>query len=452
MGGLTNIAAPRVWSEFGDRGEGIVVASVDSGVQYDHPALVGRYRGNHGDGTFDHNYNWYDPTGICPSAAPCDNAKRGTRTMGTMVGDDGAGNQIGVAPGAKWITAKGCESYDCSGTSLIAAGQWILAPTDLDGRNPRPDLHPDIVNNSWSGESNDPWFHQMVDAWRAAGIFPMFANGDTGPGCGSAESPGDYPETYSTGAYGSDNVIALNSARGASREDNGLKPNISAPGVDIRSSVPGNQYDSSSGTTMAAPHVSGTVALIWSAAPSLRGDVAATMSLLDRTATDANDTTCGGTADDNNVYGEGRLNAYRAVEAAPRGLAGRVTGTVTNAADGSPIAGATVSAEGLASTTGADGRYTLAVPAGERVLTVSAYGYSTRTATVTVPAGGAVNHDFALAALPLVTVSGGVTDGSGHGWPLYAKIDVSGRPGGPVFTNPATAGSRSPCRATPRTG
>ena len=80
-------------------------------MQFDHPALVRQYRGNNGDGTFDHNYNWFDPAGVCvPSTAPCDNDGHGTHTMGTMVGDDGGANQIGVAPGAKWIAAKGCES------------------------------------------------------------------------------------------------------------------------------------------------------------------------------------------------------------------------------------------------------------------------------------------------------------------------------------------------------
>ncbi|MFC7547276.1 S8 family serine peptidase [Plantactinospora sp. GCM10030261] len=436
--GLTNVEAPRVWTEFGVRGEGIVVANIDSGVQYDHPALVGKYRGNSGGGGFDHNYSWFDPAGICPDPAPCDNNDHGTHTMGTMVGDDGAGNQIGVAPGAKWIAAKGCETNSCSDASLLAAGQWVLAPTDLNGQNPRPDLHADVVNNSWGGGQDDPWYQQTVAAWRAAGMFPMFSNGNDGPGCGTAGSPGDYPETYSAGAYGIDNSIADFSSRGASQVDGGLKPNIAAPGDDVRSSVPGDGYARFNGTSMAAPHVSGTVALMWSAAPSLRGDLAATMALLDDTATDMDATTCGGTVDDNNVFGEGRLNAYKAVEAAPRGPVGRISGTVTKAADGAPLAGATVTAGDRSATTGPDGRYALTLPAGEYPLTASAYGYVAQTATVTLPEGGAVEQNFALAVAPSVTVSGTVTDGSGHGWPLYAKIEVAGRPGGPVFTNPVT--------------
>ncbi|RLP91816.1 peptidase S8 [Micromonospora sp. BL4] len=436
--GLANINAPQVWSEFGDRGEGVVVASIDSGVQYDHPALVGAYRGNLGGGTFDHDYNWYDPAEVCPSAAPCDNNDHGTHTTGTMVGDDGAGNQIGVAPGARWIAAKGCESTSCSDASLLAAGQWVLAPTDLAGQNPRPDLRPDVVNNSWGGAGGDPWYQQTVAAWRAAGMFPVFSAGNDGPACGSAGSPGDNPGAYAVGSYDVDNAISDFSGRGDATDPNAYKPNVAAPGSNVRSSVPGNGYAAFDGTSMAAPHVSGTVALVWSAAPSLKGDIAATEELLDRTARDVDAITCGGTAADNNVFGAGRLDAYAAVRTAPRGPVGRLVGVVSAAADGDPIAGATVGDGTRSVTTGPDGRYALTVPAGEATVTVSAYGYAGQSTTVTVAEGGAVTRDFALVANPTVTVSGRVTDGSGHGWPLYARIEVAGRPGGPVFTDPAT--------------
>src|SRR5690606_18118605 len=156
--GLSNIRAPEAWEAFGAQGEGIVVANIDTGVQFDHPALVNQYRGNLG-GSFDHNYNWFDPAGVCgsPESGPCDNADHGTHTMGTIVGDDLAGNQIGVAPRARWIAAKGCEDLNCSNEALLSSGQWLLAPTDLNGENPRPDLRPNIINNSWSGFAGDPF-------------------------------------------------------------------------------------------------------------------------------------------------------------------------------------------------------------------------------------------------------------------------------------------------------
>ena len=229
--GLNAIHAPDVWSTFNDRGEGIVVSSIDTGVRYTHQALVGKYRGNEGGGNFDNNYNWWDPLHECPTGDPCDTDTHGTHTMGTMVGDDGdpGTNQIGVAPHAKWILAKGC----CLDTALISSGQWILAPTDLNGQNPRPDLRPDIVNNSWGGGSGDPFFQPEVQAWIAAGIFPAFSNGNSGPACGTAGSPGDLPETYAAGAFDQNGNIAGFSSRGPSAFGGIIKPNIAAPGVNV---------------------------------------------------------------------------------------------------------------------------------------------------------------------------------------------------------------------------
>jgi subtilisin family serine protease len=325
---LANIRADRVWSDFQDRGEGIVVATIDTGAQFNHPALVQHYRGSLGNGAFDHNYNWFDPSSVCgsPSLVPCDNTGHGTHTTGTIVGDDGAGNQVGVAPGARWITAKGCETNFCSGSALLAAGQWVLAPTNLSGANPRPELRPDIVSNSWSGGAGSTWFQQVVRDWVASGIFPVFANGNAGPGCGSAHSPGDYPESYAVGAYGSSNTIASFSSRGPSVLG-GVKPDISAPGVSVRSSVPGGSYSSWSGTSMATPHVAGTVALIWSIAPEMIGDINATRTVLDVSAIDTSDTSCGGTAADNDVYGDGRLDAFEAVTEAVKDDGCTVKGT-----------------------------------------------------------------------------------------------------------------------------
>jgi subtilisin family serine protease len=409
---VNDIGAPNVWSTFGDRGENIVVANIDTGVQFDHPAVVGAYRGNLHNGSFDHNYNWFDPENVCGTPAPCDNVAHGTHTMGTMVGDDRGGNQIGVAPGAKWIAAKGCETNSCSLDALLRSGQWVMAPTDLSGNNPRPDLRPNIVNNSWGDGPTDPFYEATVQAWLASGIFPAFANGNAGPSCNTAGVPGAYPESYAVGAFDINHNIASFSSRGPSGVDGSIKPDISGPGVNVRSSVPGNGYDVFSGTSMATPHLAATVALMWSAAPSLIGQIGATETLLDSTADDMSDLSCGGTAGNNNVWGEGRLNAFNAVEQSPRGPTGTLQGTVSGG--GGPIAGATVQATGPTNrtvTTDANGQYSAVLPIDSYSVSASAFGFVTQTVNASVSEGQTTTQDFNLAQAPSHSVAGHVSAG-----------------------------------------
>lgn len=418
--GISNIRADQVWRDFSARGESIVVANIDTGVKYDHPALVNQYRGRQSDGTFNHNYNWHDPSRICgaPSLAPCDNDGHGTHTMGTIVGDDGSENRIGAAPRATWIAAKGCEYDSCSDAALLSAGQWVLAPTDLNGQNPRADLRPHIVNNSWgTNNGSDPFYRATVQAWVASGIFPVFSNGNAGPGCGTVGSPGSYPESYGVGAYNASNAIASFSSRGAapSGAGGGTKPDIAAPGVNTRSAWNNGPYHTISGTSMAAPHLAGAIALMWSAAPVLVGDIALTRTILDETATDTSDLTCGGTAADNNVFGQGRLDAYAAVQQSPRGPTGSLGGTVTDARDSAAIAGATVSISGTVdrvTTTDGSGVYNITnLPVGTYVVSVRAFGYVTENlADVEIADTATTTQDIRLTAVPTGTVSGYVRD------------------------------------------
>ncbi|WP_328553137.1 S8 family serine peptidase [Streptomyces sp. NBC_00358] len=435
--GVADINADDVWNQYDDRGEGIVIANVDSGVQYDHPDLVAQYRGNNGDGSFTHDYNWYDPTGQCgTSGVPCDNNGHGTHTMGTMVGRNG----IGVAPNAKWIAAKGCESSSCSDESLLAAGQWILAPTDHNGQNPRPDLAPNIVNNSWGG--GDTTFYQdIVEAWNAAGIFEAFAAGNDGDGttCSTAHAPGSQAPSYGVGAYDSTGTIASFSGFGPSLVDGSMKPDISAPGVNVRSTWPGSSYNTESGTSMATPHVAGAVALLWSAAPSLIGRIDETRALLDQGARDVDDTHCGGTAGRNNVWGEGKLDILASVDRAPH-TAATVTGKVTDRATGAALAKITVKATGTGGdvrtvTTAADGTYKLALPAGTYTFGYSGYGYANGSATgVTVTENQSLTQDIALAAVASHKVGGIVLDVTGK--PLAgATVEVTGSPVASVTTD-----------------
>jgi subtilisin family serine protease len=317
--GLDRIGALKVWDLLGTKGAGVVVANLDTGVQFDHPALVDKYRGNLGGGTFNHNYNWFDPSNTCgsPSLAPCDNVGTGTHTMGTIVGSDGP-NQIGVAPEAQWIAVKSCETNSCSQASILAAGQWILAPQDLAGGIARPSMRPHVVTVSWGVRGGRNFFQSIINSWHASGIFPAVANGDFGPECGTASSPADYRKSYSAGAFDINNVVATFSSRGPS-PGNFPKPNVGAPGVNVRSaySNPPNSYVSLSGSAMGAAHVAGTVALIWSYNPLIVRQVGTARHLIDNTARNMPPDACGGVPDMNNAWGDGRLNAYNAVRTSP---------------------------------------------------------------------------------------------------------------------------------------
>ncbi|QSB15678.1 S8 family serine peptidase [Natronosporangium hydrolyticum] len=409
--GIDRINAPDVWGSYDVRGEGVVVGVIDTGVLYDHPALVEQYRGNLGGGEFDHAYSWHDPSNVCanPSLVPCDHHGHGTHVTGTIVGDDGGSNQIGVAPDAQWIAAMGCESNTCSDSALLSSGEFMLAPTDLNGENPRPELRPHIVNNSWGGGANtDPWYRGIVESWVAAGIFPQFANGNdpfNAAPCGSSSNPGNLPESYAAGAFDINGNIAGFSHRGPSAWDSDeVKPNIAAPGVQVRSAWANGSYQTIGGTSMASPHVAGAVALLWSFSPELAGDIDATREVLDVSAVDTEDLSCGGTPENNNVWGQGQLDVLAAVEASPvPGETGTLDGTVTDADSGDPLA-ATVVAEGEVTrtvTSGADGGYQVTLPAGEYEVTASASGYFAETVTeVVVVEDETSTVDFALEADP----------------------------------------------------
>ncbi len=440
-GNISHVKADQVWAQKSITGKGVVVASIDTGVRYTHQALVGQYRGNLGDGSFDHNFNWYDPGNKC-GGPPCDVHNHGTHVMGTMIGDDGSTNQIGMAPGAKWIACRGCNASWCTAADLLACAQFTLAPTDLSGYNPDPDKRPHIVNNSWSGTGGDDWFLGVVNNWQAAGLYPVFPVGNAwGNSCGSAMSPGDYPNVTAVGAIDhTDDQPAIYSGRGpAVFEDTinplgypTLKPQVSAPGVLIRSSIASGDgsYSDWDGTSVAAPHVSGLLALMLEACPTMAGRYSALETILMETATPIPYVTmCGreGGGTPNQATGWGVIDALAAVDAvlANCNPMGTISGTVMSG--GSPVAGATVSTGYFTAMTSADGTYTiLPVPAGTHNVTVTKYGYADNTATgVVVTANATTIQNFNLTATAPVMVRINVTDGSGAGWPLYASVAVS---------------------------
>ena len=312
--GVQQIRAPEVWDALGITGEGVIVCDNDTGVQWDHPALKEHYLGWDG-GTVNHNYTWHDCTGTSPTV-PLDDHGHGTHTTGTMVGDDGLGNQIGVAPGAKFIAVK---NMDSDGGGLDAwfhdSFQWILAPTDLSGNNPDPGRAPHIVNNSWGFDGNDNQFYADISALTAAGIFVEVSAGNEGPDCGTLRSPADYDNVFTTGASQTGASIADFSSRGPSALFPSItKPDITAPGENIRSSVPGGEFEGGwSGTSMAGPHTCGMIALIWSANPNLIGHIDDTSDLIRSTAWESRVKECTGpdAVSPNMVFGYGEIDCYQ---------------------------------------------------------------------------------------------------------------------------------------------
>ena len=460
---LTHIGANTVWG-WGYGGQNVVVANIDTGVRFSHEALVNQYRGNLGDGAFDHNYNWHDPYGDHPNA-PADDNGHGTHTMGTMVGE-GGGNSIGVAPHARWIAARGCNTSSCTDAALLSSAQWIAAPTNLAGQAPDPDKRPHVVNNSWGdcGAAYDGWYQDVVNAWHAAGIYPVFSNGNASncgysapPGLNTVGNPGRYGNVTGVGSSGksngqyaphsnwgpTDNADTVN-PRGYAH----LKPQVVAPGVDIRSSVPTSDTsyeDGWTGTSMSAPHVTGLIALMWSAAPHLIGNYAVTETLLEETATPIPYASAGTPPPGpgnvpNYATGWGEINAPAAVQAAMAlADAGTLQGAVRGTG-GAPLAGARVDIfDGTNTwtvTTDAAGNYQRPTAAGTYDVTASSYGYLPSTAGgVEVSKDQTTTQNFALTEAPHATVQGTVRDAA-TGWPLYARVYVSEYPGPAVWTDP----------------
>jgi subtilisin family serine protease len=464
--------APSLWAA-GFSGQGVVVASLDTGVDATHPDLSASWRGG--------SNSWFDPNGEHPSV-PTDVSGHGTQTMGVMVGGSAGGSTIGMAPGARWIAAKIFNDRGLATTSGIhKAFQWVLDP---DGNAATTD-GATVVNNSWTAASIgcDLTYEPDLRNLRAAGVLPVFAAGNSGPDPSTSTSPANNPDGFAVGATDGSGQVASFSSRGPAGcgEAAGTFPELVAPGVGIRSSDLFHDWISSSGTSLAAPHVAGALALLASAYPGASADRQA--SALEAGAGDL------GAAGPDNDFGFGELNVPAALDwlrtapdfsvtATPSAATTAAGGTVNYTIGVSPINGFTgdvaLSFSGLDSSQatvrfssptvpGGSGSSQLSVttaaglsPGSYPLRVIATAGVLTRSVAVTLQVSGP--PDFKLDATPPAsTVSLGGTASytvsvlGQNNFTGSATLVASGVPGGARATfsvNPVKAGGSSVMRVT----
>ena len=306
--GVVELAAPDVWAQ-GNRGENVTVGIIDSGVRPTHVALKNRIRSE---------YGWFFPGRM--TVTPGDSMGHGTHVAGTIAGEV---NGIGVAPGANIAVCRACGILSCAEDDLLECGQWAACPTKTDGTDADCTKAPQLVSNSWGGGNEDPFYDEVIDTWLAAGIIPVFALGNSGPMCETANSPGDSANVIGVGSINAQRQTSSFSSLGPTQLTGRVKPDIAAPGTNIVSSsyYGENTYATMSGTSMATPHVSGLIALILSAQPGLELDEVRALLAATALPHKSQSKTCGGIADSiypNNHVGHGVVNAPSAVAGAQK--------------------------------------------------------------------------------------------------------------------------------------
>lgn len=318
--GVHAIRADEVWADFGITGAGRLVSTLDTGVDGNHEALKDRWRGV-ADARYQGHPEWafFDP--VTNKTFPFDSSIHGTHTMGTTCGHT-ATNEIGVAPGAQWINAAVIDRVSISRTvsDALLAFQWIIDP---DGDPATVFDVPDSCSNSWGLVTAhgyppcDDLFWSSIDNVEAGGTMIIFSAGNEGSSglrrpADRATNDFNVMAIAAIDGNNSNYPIASFSSRGPTQctpdGSSFIKPNISAPGVNVRSSFPGNQYGLLSGTSMASPHINGVVALMREADPNIT--VQRMKEIFYQTALDL------GQQGKDNSYGWGLIDAYQSVQIA----------------------------------------------------------------------------------------------------------------------------------------
>ncbi|WP_432938268.1 S8 family serine peptidase [Kribbella sp. CA-253562] len=428
--GLTKIGADRVQNERGLTGEGVRVAILDTGIDPNHPDLAGKLVSADPNDP-EHPGGWleFGSGGEPIHSQPHDSSYHGTHVAGTVAGGNASGTRIGVAPGADLMAGLVIPNGTGSLAQVIAGMEWAIAPYDADGK---PAGEPaDVVSMSLGAEGFEDEMIEPVRNIYRAGVFPAFAIGNE---ClpGGSSSPGNVYESVSVGATDANDDVPDWSCGGTVQRTDWIDapsewpasfvvPDISAPGVDVYSTLPDGSYGELSGTSMATPHVSGTVALMLQARPDLSVDEA--LDIL--AGTSVHDSRYGALPNDR--FGRGRIDAFAAVNEA--GLKSGVRGVVKDDKSGKVLTGVTVTLpSGRAVSTDATGTFELRVAPGTYKITLSRFGYRTTTATATVKADRLTELRVELDRTRWGTITGKVTYGPTGSTVPGATVEVQDVP------------------------
>ncbi len=442
--GLERINAPAAWAQ-GWTGAGRVVMNIDTGVDGNHPAYADRFRGDvNNNGTYEES--WFDPYDT-HWPFPQDGGSHGTHTMGTICGRSPAGDTIGVAIDAQWIAAAAIDrggGIPRTVADAILSFEWAADP---DG-DPNTQDNPDACGNSWGVTTShgyppcDQTFWTVIDNLEFAGTAVIFSAGNEGSA--GLRRPADRGTTpyncFSVGAVDGTNPnlpIAYFSSLGPTNcGPNGetvIKPEVVAPGVNVRSAQPGGGYQTMSGTSMASPHVTGAVAVIRSVNPDL--DVDTIKEILMSTSHDLPFSNPDG---EDNTYGHGVIDLYEACLIAQSGY-GFIMGSVTDS-NNNGIGGAVIEIINSPRFTFADenGDYFLGLPADTAYdVRASFFGYIPEEDTASITPDDTTMLDFTLQLAPFGNLHGNVISAEDSSVVVGANVEVADSPLDPVQTDTA---------------